>query len=930
MRHLLILLLLLAAPVWAAVPTGFTETVYTSSALSEATGMAWAPDGSGRLFITIKSGAIRVVSTVNGLPQTTQAGGTALVTSLFATEPTVHTNSECGVIGIAFDPNYTVNRYVYIFVTVSATEQQIVRYTDSNGTGTARTVIVSRLPTRGENHDGGGIGFGPDGKLYFAVGDLGNRTGVDADLTLMAAKVNRANRDGTPANDNPFNDGVGPNNEYVWARGVRNPFTLTFQPSTGLLWVNVVGDGYEQTFVVNRRNHAGYDDYENNQPSGNDYITPVIKYRTSNQDTRNLTPAGAVRAGGIATFTTTGNHLFRKGEKLTFEGVTDASFNGDFYVASVPSATTFTVTQAGLPDVSSGGGTAKTQRLGGCMNGGVFYDSTLFPAEYRGNYFFGDYVSTNFMRATLAQDNSVATVDLWGTSFSAYVDASVGPDGALYTIGVSGGHLRRIVPTMTGQRLVVTGLYPRVVEGGRATFTVRLAEAPSAPIVVDAFRAAGGSTDLRLSGVSTFTFTPADWSVPRVVTIEALEDADAVVDTATFTVASSGLTSESVLATTIEDNSAQLVLSSSNVSITEGGTATFDVSLTRAPVRNATVTVARTAGDTDLSVQSGASLTFTTANWNTPQTVTLSAAQDADNADGVATFTVSSTASSPSLDSRTVTVTEVDDEPLAPVITSTSLTTAVVGNPYRYDVEARARPTPTYSLTTSPPGMSIDAATGLISWTPTTAMTVEVVVRVANTVSPDATQTFSIVVKEDEAPRAVLTRPTAEERVSGASSEFYGDCIDDYGCTRAEFFVDGVQRYVDERTDNHFHFGGEHNRWDTTDLSPGGHLVKFAVVDTAGNRNEVEVKVCVGDGDCTLVPQQPDAGSEPDAGVSPDAGAQPDAGVSPDAGAQPDAGPVTQLPGEDDGCGCGAAPVGPLAWVALAALAMSRRRRRQD
>ncbi|NTX06179.1 sorbosone dehydrogenase family protein [Myxococcus sp. CA040A] len=914
MRQLLILLLLLAAPVWAAVPTGFTETVFQSSTLNQATGMAWAPDGSGRLFITIKSGPIRVVSTENGLPQTTTPGGTALVTSLFATEPVVHTNSECGVIGIAFDPNFTVNRYVYIFVTVSASEQQIVRYTDSNGTGTARTVIVSRLPTRGENHDGGGIGFGPDGKLYFAVGDLGNGTGVDADLTSMAAKVSRANRDGTPANDNPFNDGVGPNNEYIWARGVRNPFTLTFQPSTGLLWVNVVGDGYEQTFVVNRRNHAGYNDYENNQPAGNDYITPVIKYRTNNIDTRTLTATGAARAGGIATFTTTGIHGFRKGEKLTIEGVSDASFNGDFYVASVPSATTFTLTQTGLPDVGSGGGTAKTQALGACLNGGVFYDSTLFPAEYRGNYFFGDYVSGKFARATLAQDNTVATVDLWGTEFSSYVDATVGPDGALYTIGVTNGRLRRIVPNAPGQRLVVTGLYPRVVEGGRATFTVRLAEAPTASVVVDAFRAAGGSTDLRLSGVSTFTFTPGNWSVPRVVTIEALEDADAVVDTATFTVASSGLTSESVLATTIEDNSAQFVLSSSNVSINEGGTATFDVSMNRAPASNVSVTVARTAGDTDLTVQSGAALTFTTTNWSTPQTVTLSAASDADNADGVATFTVSATG----LDSRAVTVTEADDEPLAPVITSTAPLTAVVGNPYRYDVEARARPVPTYTLTTSPPGMSIDAATGLISWTPTTAMTVPVEVRVANTVSPDATQTFSITVKEDEAPRAVLTRPTAEERVSGAFSEFYGDCIDDYGCTRAEFFVDGVRRYADERTDNHFHFGGEHNRWDTTDLAPGGHLVKFAVVDTSGKRHEVEVKVCAGDGDCTLVPQGP-----------PDAGSEPDAGVSPDAGSQPDAGPSPQSPGEDDGCGCGAAPVGSLAWVALAALAMSRRRRRQ-
>src|SRR5690349_12690156 len=225
-------LLLLCSSAWATVPTGFSETRYTSSSLSSATGIAWAPDGSGRLFITIKNGPVRVVTMKDGVLET-QPGTNTLVTRLFATEPQVHTNSECGVIGIAFDPNYVVNRYVYLFVTVSASEQRIVRYTDANGTGTARTEVITRLPTAGNNHDGGGLGFGPDGLLYWAIGDLGNGTGVNADLTSLAAKVSRANLDGTPANDNPFNDGVGPNNEYIWARGFRNPFTMTFQPATG-------------------------------------------------------------------------------------------------------------------------------------------------------------------------------------------------------------------------------------------------------------------------------------------------------------------------------------------------------------------------------------------------------------------------------------------------------------------------------------------------------------------------------------------------------------------------------------------------------------------------------------------------------------------------------------------------------------------------
>ncbi|QRN94364.1 PQQ-dependent sugar dehydrogenase [Archangium violaceum] len=883
-------LLLLCSPAWATVPAGFSETSYSSNTLTPATGMAWAPDGSGRLFITLKNGPVRVVTMKDGVLET-QPGTSTLVTRLFATEPQVHTNSESGVIGIAFDPNYVVNRYVYLFVTVSASEQRIVRYTDANGTGVARTEIVTRLPTTGNNHNGGGIGFGPDGKLYWAIGDLGNGTGVNADLTSLAAKVSRANLDGTPINDNPFSDGVGPNNEYIWACGFRNPFTLTFQPTTGKLWINGVGTNYEQVFVVNRSSNAGYDAYENNQPPVNNYIPPVIKYRTNGIDTRNLTAGGAVRSGGVTTFTTIGGHGFRKGERLTLKGVGNASFDGTHYVASVPNdpnATTFTVAQPGLPNASSGGGTATTQVLGSSITGGTFYDATLFPPEFRGNYFFGDYSSGQVTRATLAADNSVETVAEWGTGFASHVDMAVGPDGALYTLGYTDGIVRRITPSELGQKLVVSGLNPRVVEGGRTVFTVRLAEAPSAPVTVQVTRAMGGSDDLSIASDATLTFSSTDWSVPRVVTIAAASDADTDADTATFTVTSAGLADEAVVVTAIDNNEPRLVLSSTQVVIPENGTATFDVSLSKRPTGNVTVTVARTLGDGDITLQGGATLAFTPTNWNLPKTVTLRAESDPDNLAGVATITVAA----PGLDARPVEALEQDDE-LAPVISSTPITTVVVGRPYRYDVQATARPEPTYSLVgTAPEGMSIDMTTGLISWTPTAAGAVEVTVRVSNGLAPDAEQSFTVTVKADEGPQAILRRPVEGERVSGGMAEFFGDCVDDVGCTHAEFYVDGELRFTDTRTDNPFYFGGEPNRWDTTGLAPGGHLVRFVVVDSAGMRAQTEVKVCVGDGSCEL-PRPPSSG-------------------------------------EVGGCGCGAAPVAPLAWLALGALALRRRRAREE
>ena len=198
--------------------------------------------------MTQKGGIVRIVNF--GPPPT-------LVATPFATVTPIQTTSECGLIGIAFDPDFMTNGYVYFFVTVSASEQQIIRYTDSGGVGIDKTTIVPGLPTVGANHDGGSVGVGRDGKLYWGIGDNGSGIGVDLDLTLLASKIGRANRDGSIPADNPFDDGAGPNNDYIFARGFRNPFTATFQPTTGTLWVDVAGTSYEQIFAVEAGEHAG-------------------------------------------------------------------------------------------------------------------------------------------------------------------------------------------------------------------------------------------------------------------------------------------------------------------------------------------------------------------------------------------------------------------------------------------------------------------------------------------------------------------------------------------------------------------------------------------------------------------------------------------------------------------------------------------------
>ncbi|MEV4744868.1 glycoside hydrolase family 48 protein [Streptosporangium sp. NPDC049248] len=117
-------------------------------------------------------------------------------------------------------------------------------------------------------------------------------------------------------------------------------------------------------------------------------------------------------------------------------------------------------------------------------------------------------------------------------------------------------------------------------------------------------------------------------------------------------------TSTPVGITVTADSAAAVLATPSTIAVPEGGTADFSVKLSKAPTSNVTVTTARTSGDTDLTVSSGASLTFTTANWNTAQTVRIAAAEDADQTSGSAEFT--STASGHT--SAKVTATEVDND----------------------------------------------------------------------------------------------------------------------------------------------------------------------------------------------------------------------------------------------------------------------------
>ena len=214
----------------AAAEPVLQDVVVAPGAVSSATTMALAPDG--RIFVAEQAGRLRVIK--DG----------ALLSAPFLTVP-VTSDGERGLLGVTLDPNFAVNRFVYVYYTAaSPVVNRIVRYTASASNpdvaqvGSAQ-VIVDGIPSQSGYHNGGALHFGPDGKLYFAVGE--NHSGGNAQSTSsMAGKLHRINPDGSIPADNPFGSSI-------WALGLRNPFTFDIERATGRIFINDVGQNtYEE------------------------------------------------------------------------------------------------------------------------------------------------------------------------------------------------------------------------------------------------------------------------------------------------------------------------------------------------------------------------------------------------------------------------------------------------------------------------------------------------------------------------------------------------------------------------------------------------------------------------------------------------------------------------------------------------------------
>lgn len=282
-----------AAPVFAqTVPADLAlQTVVAAGTISQPIAVRAPADGSGRIFIVSRTGSVRIFR--NG----------ALLATPFITVP-VSTNSEQGLLGLAFHPQFATNGRFYLQLTRPAggsnlgtfPDQVTVEYTVSSGnpdvadTSTRREILA--VADLADNHNGGDIHFGPDGFLYISIGDGGPqndpngfaqclwRKGADGNPAsctpgsginyALLGKILRIDVDGTTANASaelcgtatgataqyripPNNPQVASNNtcDEIWHYGMRNPFRFSFDRTTGDMLVGDVGQSqWEEVSLI--------------------------------------------------------------------------------------------------------------------------------------------------------------------------------------------------------------------------------------------------------------------------------------------------------------------------------------------------------------------------------------------------------------------------------------------------------------------------------------------------------------------------------------------------------------------------------------------------------------------------------------------------------------------------------------------------------
>jgi len=238
------------------------ERAFASLGFNRPTVLTNAGDQSDRIFVVEQDGRILV------FPNSENVISAGVFLDI---RPRVsRAGNEEGLLGLAFDPDYENNGYFYInYSLANPRRSRIARYSvlasDPNSADPNSEVALLEFAQPFQNHNGGGLAFGPDGKLYIGAGDGGS--GDDPNnhaqtMDTVLGKVLRINPDGSIPPDNPFVSTPGARGE-IWAYGLRNPWKITFDRDTGTLWAGDVGQNQvEEIDIIARGRNYGWRIYE--------------------------------------------------------------------------------------------------------------------------------------------------------------------------------------------------------------------------------------------------------------------------------------------------------------------------------------------------------------------------------------------------------------------------------------------------------------------------------------------------------------------------------------------------------------------------------------------------------------------------------------------------------------------------------------------
>ena len=414
---------LVAAPASAAPPPSFQTSLVVGSGLDGPSGFDIAPDG--RIFVLERGGKVKLIKDGQLLAQP------------FVDLPSTATGDR-GLIGIAFDPQFGVaNHFVYFYYTGLDLLNHLVRFDASTDVATSGPVQIFQTQSPSQQlHVGGSIGFGPDGKLYFAVGDNGYPPNAQ-DLSNPHGKILRINADGSIPADNPF---VGQPGRLgaIWAYGFRNPWRFQFDSATGRLYGGDVGDfSWEELNRIVKGGNYGWPLKEGVCTSGcTGFVDPIHAYPHNGQSA--AVTGGPVYRGGMFPAAYQGRLFF--GDYA----------QGFLRTAQLDAAGNVT----GVEDFDATAGSVVDLKVAG--DGSLYY-VTYFPGElYRVTY-----NATSHVPVAVASANVTKGVPPLRVQFSS--EGSRDPDGDPLSFRWD-----------FGDGTVSTAANPRKTFRDRGVFTVRL------------------------------------------------------------------------------------------------------------------------------------------------------------------------------------------------------------------------------------------------------------------------------------------------------------------------------------------------------------------------------------------------------------------------------------------------------------------------